>query len=323
MTAVVAVLFLFFAFLFFGILWALSRRAGADERRIIRRVEDLSRDVLKNNAAGAAFILREDHLSRIPAFDRALATLNMSRKLRDLLEQAGSGMHVGQLILLMLILGSAGGLAGLKTHNAVLAGAFTLAFGSLPVLHVRFQRARRLRAFIRAFPDTIDMMTSAIRAGHAFNQAMQLVGDEAPDPVGTEFRRTFEQYNLGINIREALLNLAGRVESLDLRLFVTAILLQRETGGNLTEILEKISYTIRERFKLIGQIKTYTAQGRMSAWIVGSLPMGFMAVISGLNPNYLKPLFQDKLGHIFIAVSLVLQIAGFFVIQKIVRIKYQ
>ncbi|MBN2200792.1 type II secretion system F family protein, partial [bacterium] len=172
-------------------------------------------------------------------------------------------------------------------------------------------------------PDTIDMMTSAIRAGHAFNQAMQLVGDEAPDPVGVEFKRTFEQHNLGLNMREALMNLTGRVDSLDLRLFVTSVLLQRETGGNLTEILEKISYTIRERFKLIGQIRTYTAQGRMSAWIVGTLPIAFVLIISTLNPGYLKPLVQDRLGQMFIGLSAFLQVAGFIIIRKVVQIKFQ
>jgi tight adherence protein B len=323
MTVMVAALFLSFAFLFAGLLWGVYKRVNNQERQIIRRVKDLSKGALKNNGESVAFIVRGDQLSRIPAFNRVLENLDVSKRLRGMLEQSGSSMQVGQLILLIVILGAVGCLAGLRTHNGILLVALPPAFGSLPVLHVRLQRAKRLKAFIRAFPDTLDMMTSAIRAGHAFNQAMQLVGDEAPDPVGIEFKRTFEQYNLGLNLREALMNLTGRVESLDLRLFVTAILLQRETGGNLTEILEKISYTIRERFKLIGQIKTYTAQGRMSAWIVGSLPMGFMAIISGLNPNYLKPLFEDKLGHTFIAVSAFLQIVGFFIIRRIVRIKYQ
>jgi tight adherence protein B len=166
-------------------------------------------------------------------------------------------------------------------------------------------------------------MTSAIRAGHALNQALHLVGTEAPDPVGEEFKKTFEQYNLGLTLREVLLNMTERIDSLDLRLFVTAILLQRETGGNLTEILEKICYTIRERFKLIGQIKTYTAQGRMSAAILGTLPILFLIIISVMNPQYLTPLFQDKLGHYFLAAAVILQIIGFSVIRRIIRIKYQ
>ena len=323
MTIVVASVFLSFVLLVIGILWFVNRRVRNQERLIVRRVKELSKGTLKTKHENVPFIIRKDRLSKIPLFNRALENLNVSKRLSTMLERAGLKIQVGHLVLIMVILAVTGFLAGLKMNNGLMKLALPFAFGGLPLLQVRLQQAKRLRAFIRAFPDTIDMMTSAIRAGHAFNQAMQLVGDEAPDPVGIEFKRTFEQYNLGLNLREALMNLAERVDSLDLRLFITAILLQRETGGNLTEILEKISYTIRERFKLIGQIKTYTAQGRMSAWIVGSLPMGFMAIITGLNPNYLKPLFEDKLGHVFIAVSAFLQIAGFFIIRKIVRIKYQ
>jgi tight adherence protein B len=322
-TILMAGLFLSFSFLFICALFFIARRINDRGRQIVRRVRELSRDSQKAVRENATFIVRNDQLSKIPLFNRALGKLDVSKRLRSMLDRSGSKMQVGQLILLMFILAASGYLVGLKANNAVLKLVLPLAFGFLPLAHVRLQHAKRLKAFIRAFPDTIDMMTSAIRAGHAFNQAMQLVGDEAPDPVGIEFKRTFEQYNLGLNLREALMNLSERVDSLDLRLFITAILLQRETGGNLTEILEKISYTIRERFKLIGQIKTYTAQGRMSAWIVGSLPLGFMLIISGLNPNYLKPLFDEKLGHVFIAASAFLQIAGFFLIRKIVRIRYQ
>src|SRR4030042_6530483 len=176
---------------------------------------------------------------------------------------------------------------------------------------------KRLKAFIREFPDALDMMTSAIRAGHALNQSLQLVGTEAPDPVGIEFKKTFEQYNLGLTLHDALYNLTERMNSLDLKLFVTAVLLQRETGGNLTEILETIGSTIRERFKLIGQIRTYTAQGRMSAWILGLLPIFFVLIISMLNPTYLQPLFKDPLGHFLIGIATFLQILGFVIIQKI------
>jgi tight adherence protein B len=324
MTVMMVMLFVSFALLFAAVLWFIYKRVNNQARIIVKRVKDLSRDPKKSGGAeNVPFIVRNDQLSKIPVLNKILEKLDVSKSLRSLLDQAGSKMQVGQFVLLSCVLAAVGCLAGLKSPNAVLRLALPLIMAALPLMQVRMQRARRLRAFIRAFPDTIDMMTSAIRAGHAFNQAMQLVGDEAPDPVGVEFKRTFEQHNLGINLREALMNLAGRVDSLDLRLFITAILLQRETGGNLTEILEKISYTIRERFKLIGQIKTYTAQGRMSAMIVGSLPIAFMLIISALNPGYLKPLFEDKLGHLFVVVSGFLQVLGFIIINKIVRIKYQ
>jgi tight adherence protein B len=307
-----------------ALLWAAAGRMDRPGNRVLRRLRNLSRGASRTGGADPVpFILRDDALSRIPALNRALAGRNASARLQALLDQAGSTMSVGQLVLLVGVLAATGILLGLRSHNVLFRILVPVLAGCLPVVHVQMLRARRLRAFIRAFPDTIDMMTSAIRAGHAFNQAMQLVGDEAPDPVGVEFKRTFEQHNLGLNIREALLNLTERVDSLDLRLFVTSVLLQRETGGNLTEILEKISYTIRERFKLIGQIRTYTAQGRMSAWIVGTLPIAFVLIISAVNPGYLKPLLHDRLGHMFIAASAFLQIAGFLIIRKVVQIKYQ
>jgi len=305
-----------------GSLWVIYRRSR-QESQLIRRVEALSRGIHQASKGSVPFVVLDDHLSKIPFLDRLLENLDVSKRLSRLLEQAGSSTKVGHLVLQMLVMAGLGYLAGAALRASILKWFLMLLSGAVPLIRVFRQRARRLRAFIRALPDTLDMMTSAIKAGHAFNQAMQLVGDEAPYPIGIEFKRTFEQYNLGINLREALLNMTSRVDSLDLKLFVTAILLQRETGGNLAEILEKISYTIRERFKLIGQIKTYTAQGRMSAWIVGLLPAVFVLAISVLNPAYLTPLLQEKLGHILIGFAAFLQITGLLFIRKIVRIKYQ
>ncbi len=316
-------IFLVLAVFIFSISMLITRIASRPDRNLIQRVREFSEDVHIHQKDLIPQILRDNQLSKIPSLNKLLEKLNLSKTLHKLLEQSGSNMKVGQLILLMLIMAALGYLVGLKTANLIIKLALFLLFGSFPLILIHMQCKRRLKAFIHAFPDAIDMMVSAIKAGHAFNQAMKLVGDEAPDPVGVEFKKTFEQYNLGINLKEALLNLSNRVNSLDLKLFVTAILLQRETGGNLTEILDKMSYTIRERFKLIGQIKTYTAQGRMSAWILGTLPLAFVLIISALNPGYLEPLFKDKLGHYVIAIAAFMQIVGFFFIQRIVRIKYQ
>ena len=316
-------IFLSVTLLTVGVFFVIYKRIHNPERQITKRVEEFSKDASKDKDAPIPFIIRDDQLSEIPLFNRVLGKLNISNRLGRLLEQAGSKMKVGDLVLLTIVFGFVGFLVTLIIGNVLLKIIIILLLGSLPLLHVCSQRRNRLKAFIREFPDALDMMTSAIRAGHAFNQAMQLVGDEAPDPVGIEFKRTFEQHNLGLNLREALIDLSQRLDSLDLKLFVTAVLLQRETGGNLTEILEKICYTIRERFKLIGQIKTYTAQGRMSGWLLGTLPIIFVLIISVLNPDYLTPLFKDELGHYLIILAVFLQIIGFLIIRKIVRIKYQ
>jgi len=322
MTILLVLIFIAIALFIFSFIFLLIRLVHNPERQINQRVEEFAEYFQKQDNTDACFILEDQDSGRFPILNSLIKKLSVTKKLHRLLKQADSKLTMEKLILLIMVLSALGFLIGTKI-NIFFIIILTIGLGGFPVLQLHIQRSSRLKAFIRAFPDSIDMMASAIRAGHAFNQAMQLVGNEAPDPVGIEFKRTYEQYNLGLNLRDVLVEMTDRVDSLDLKLFVTAILLQKETGGNLTEILDKISHTIRERFKLIGQIKTFTAQGRMSAIILGSLPLAFVLIISGLNPDYLTPLFHDKLGHYLILIALFLQICGFFVIQKIVKIKYQ
>ena len=247
----------------------------------------------------------------------------LNTKLEKMLSQAGSPLKVNNLITQVLFLFIVGIILSLIMKNVMIKGVLLVGIPALPFIQLKVKKTQRLRSFIREFPDALDMMTSAIRAGHALNQAIQLVGNEAPDPVGVEFKKTFEQYNLGLNLKDSFLNLTERVDSLDLKLFVTAVLLQKETGGNLNEILENISYTIRERFKLIGQIRIYTAQGRMSAWMIGLLPVIFVVVVSMLNPGYLRPIFHDPMGRFMLGMAGFQQILGFIWIQKIIKIRYQ
>jgi tight adherence protein B len=322
MTMVLILFFLTVALLISGVTFLYYRRVASPGHQINRRVEEFS-SVYREQHRGETAILRDDGFSEFPVLNKMLGKLRLTKRIEKLLRQADSNWTVGKLLLASLALALLGFVFSLKIGNHFLRVFMMAAMGSVPLLQMHIKRSNRLKAFIRAFPDSIDMMASAIRAGHAFNQAMQLVGHEAPDPVGTEFKRTYEQYNLGLNLKDVLLEMTERVDSLDLKLFVTAILLQKETGGNLTEILDKISYTIRERFKLIGQIKTYTAQGRMSAAILGTLPVAFVMIISGINPGYLTPLFHDPLGHNLIVIAVILQITGYLIIHKIVKIKYQ
>jgi tight adherence protein B len=180
-----------------------------------------------------------------------------------------------------------------------------------------------MRLFESQFPDALDMMRNAVRAGFALIRALQLVGTESPDPVGMEFRKTSEEINLGIPLKDALMDMTTRVESLDLRLFVTALLIQRESGGNLNEVLFKLSSTIRERFKLAGQIKIYTAQGRMSQLVLGMLPIAFALIVSIINPDYMRVLIQERQGHVLIAAAIIMQVLGYITIRKIISIKMQ
>ena len=165
------------------------------------------------------------------------------------------------------------------------------------------------------------MFARSLRAGHSFTGAIQLVAQEMPDPIGPEFPKVFDEQNLGIPLRQALIGMTDRVDILDVKFFVTAILIQRETGGNLAEIIDKISYVIRERFRVQGQLKIFTAQARMTGIILALLPIGVAVLIGIMNPEYMKPLWVERTGRIMIAVAVIMQILGMLAIRKIIRIK--
>jgi len=314
--------FLFFLLIILSVLLLVYERGRGSRRKINRRLAAYSVE-MGLNPEQLPLVLRDERLSDISLLNRVLSRLDFTRKLKQWLEQSDSKITVGTLLLGIALLIMLGLLFTRHSANFLLRFLIVFGLGLLPILIILYRRNLRLRAFVRAFPDALDMMTSSLRAGHALNKAIQMVGLEAPDPIGVEFRKTFEETNLGLPMREALVNLTQRVNSIDLKLFVTAVLLQRETGGNLAEILEKISYTIRERFKLMGQIRTYTAQGRMTMWVLGSMPVVFMIIINAVNPDYFAPLLESPTGRKLLLTGAVMQILGFLVIRKIIRIKFQ
>ena len=298
------------------------RRFLSEGFRISQRLDQVN-DSQFGLTGDVPFVVRETEFSRIPVLNRLLEKTRISRTLQKMLEQADLPPTVGPLFILMIIWAMLGVLIGVKTHHTMLGILAGFGLGLVPVLFLKMRVNMRLKSFSRAFPDAIDMMIGALRAGHAFSKALQLVAMEAPEPVGSEFRKTFEEHNLGRPIKECLIHLSERIPSADLKLFVTAVMLQRETGGNLTEILEKISYTIRERFKLTGQIQVYTAQGRLSAWVLSSLPIMFLLIISAINPSYLQPLFTEQAGRYMLLTGAVLQVVGVITIRKIVRLNFE
>jgi tight adherence protein B len=291
-----------------------------NEDRVSQRLAALTKDK-DVRSSEIPFVLRNDELSRIPILNRWLQKLHVSKNLRQLINQADISITVGELILCMLIFGGLGLLLGVKLNNYILSAGCLFLLGSFPLLYVSHRRRKRLKLFTGQFPDALDMMTSALRAGHSIGRAFQLVASEAPDPVGMEFRRTFEEQNLGLPMKEALMNMTQRIDSVDLKLFITAVVIQRESGGNMTEILSKISHTIRERFRLLGQIKVFTAQGRFTGWILGTLPIALGFIVSVFNPDYIMLLFQEPLGQYMIGLAVFLQVVGFIFIRKIVRMK--
>lgn len=293
----------------------------AGKQDMSRRLAEIAVPV--NTQGDMQIILKGEELSQIPLLDRQLRKMGVSQYLRRLLATANLSMKVGQLVLMMLISGMMGMVLALKTNSILLVVCFTLLFGSVPLLVVFRIRKRRIQSFESQFPDGLDMMRNAIRAGFALIRALQLVGTESPDPVGMEFRKTSEEINLGIPIKDALMNLTTRVDSVDLRLFVTALLIQRESGGNLNEILYKLSDTIRARFKLAGQVQIYTAQGRLSQLVLGLLPVAFALIVTVINPDYIMVLLREPQGHMLIALAIVMQVLGYIVIRKIITIKMQ
>jgi len=267
-------------------------------------------------------IERDRRYSSLPWFDRLLRGLNVGPRIELLLYQAGMTMRAGVLVLLMATFAMGGYLAGYVFFHRLgpaLLGLVLLA--PLPYMFVVYKKNQRMKAFAQEFPDALDLLVSALRAGLAFSAAMQIVAEESPEPVRGEFAITVEEQSLGIDAREAMVNLTNRVDSIDLRFFVTAVLLQRDTGGNLAEILHNTSVLIRERFRILGDIKTFTAQGRMTGWILSILPLGMAVMMYVTSPEWFKPMLTEGGGRVALIVAGSMQLLGILIIRKIVNIK--
>lgn len=292
-----------------------SEKADIRKRLSLLRIRGIQDEDLPD-------FLKSELLSDVPFLNRILTHSRLGVRIDRWLRQGDVPFTVGTFVLLSIVIFGCGILIGffLKWHILLsVAAGFLLFF--LPSLVVNHRRRRRLQQFTSLFPDTLEMFSRSLRAGHSFTGAVQLVAQEMPRPVGPEFQKLFDEQNLGISLRHALIDFSKRVDTMDVRFFITAVLIQRDTGGNLAEIIDKISYVIRERFRVQGQLRIFTAQARLSGLILSLLPPILALVIYNLNPNYLKPLWNDSLGNLLVALAVVLQIAGMFVIRKIVRIK--
>lgn len=269
-----------------------------------------------------AVILREELLSQIPLVNRILLQLPLISRLQFFIQQAAMEMTAGMLILISMAIGLVVLLIGLLMEiPTVLLVPAIIGASIIPLLVVSFKRYRRFSRFEELFPDAIDLLARAVRAGHAFTTGLELIAREMPEPVAGEFRITYEQQNFGLPLREALRNLTVRVPLPDVNFFVTALQIQRESGGNLAEILDNLSYVIRERFKILRQVRVFTAQGRMTLYLLTALPPAAALLMYIVNPDYISRLYTDPLGHKAIAVAIVLQIIGYLIIRKIIRIK--
>jgi tight adherence protein B len=244
-------------------------------------------------------------------------------KIQLFLEQAGLRWSPARLVHLCIMAFGAGFVVAwvVLPIPPALAVVVGLVAAPAPFLYVWFQRRGRLRKFEGLFPETLEFISRSMRAGHAFSVSLEMIHREFAEPVSGEFRRTFEEANLGLPIEVALQGLAKRVPSLDVHFFVSAVLLQKRTGGNLAEILDKLAYVIRERFKLRGRIRAVSAHGRMTATSLSCIPIGVAVLMFYTNPDYVKFFFQDEVGNIMLAVAVALQIIGYLIMKKIVNIE--
>lgn len=267
-------------------------------------------------------LLRDQMLSRIPAFDSLLRRSERASAVQKTLSRAGMKMRAGNFFLLSA--GAAFGLglvALLWTWNPGVAWVAMVIGGVLPYAYISMRRTKRFEKFEELFPEAIDTLARAVRAGHAFTTAVEMIADEIAEPISSEFRKLYEEQKFGMPVREALMNLTERVPIVDVKFFVTAVMLQRETGGNLAEILDNLSYVIRERFKIMRQVRVHTAQGRLTMALLMGMPPTVVAALLILSPEFVRPLFQDPIGHTLLVSGITLQTIGYFVIKKIIRIQ--
>ena len=256
--------------------------------------------------------------------DQGLLERVLSRwfNLTRLFEQADVNMTVTKFVVICVVVGVSATTIFLSTGiNYLLAPAIGVTFGALPVAWLVFKRKRRLKKFAAQLPEALELVARALRAGHSLAAGFRLVASEMSEPIGSEFGRVFEEQNLGIPFEEALENLTTRVPNLDLKFFATAVVLQRQTGGDLAEILDKIGTLVRERFKIWGQVQALTGEGRLSGIVLLALPPLLFVAVYRMNPDYLMLLFTDDLGKKMLIGGVLMQLFGALVIRKIVNIR--
>ena len=318
---------LFAAIIVFILILAISgavlfaTRGDSESEAVQRRLQDVSVGAVGVQQVNKS-MLRASTVSALPALNKLLLSWSGLARLNAYIAQAGLKIKPGVLALLSAISGVAiYFICYIEEWGIITAVLFGLLGLALPAMFVAIRRTQRLRKFEKNFPEAIDLLSRAIRAGHAVTAGLEMMSKETPQPVSGEFRMVFEENNFGLPLRDALHNLTERVPLVDVRFFVTGLVVQKETGGNLVELLENLASVIRERFKIRGEVRTKTAQGRFTAAILIALPPTFLLITRAINPEYTSVLFTDPLGRTLLGVGAFLQILGSLIIWKIVNIE--
>ncbi|MCC6071731.1 type II secretion system F family protein [Massilia sp. GCM10020059] len=293
---------------------------GPQAKKVQLRLKALS---ASGDASAQSHLLRERMMSELPPFQRFLLRLPRAHQLDRVLLQANLHWTVSNLLLGCAALGAASYLAvtGLL-HQPFVAGV--LAAGGtawLPLAYVQRRRSRRMARLEQQLPDALDLLARALRAGHAFGAGLQMIGDEMGEPIASEFRFVHDEVNFGVSLEQALSNLSVRAPITDLRYFVVAVLIQRESGGNLTEVLTNLSRLIRQRLKLFWHVRVLSAEGRMSAWLLSLLPFAIGGLMTVFNPTFMEPMWNDPIGETLVRSLLVSMAFGILMLRKIIRIR--
>jgi tight adherence protein B len=302
-------------------LFSLLDRRRARARLIKERLAQESKAPERRTEEELA-VVRDEQLSNIPVLDALLRRSERVSAIQKMLAQAGLTMRAGNFLGVCVLSGVVAAIVVYFLSRRVEFAWVSMLIGFLlPYSYASFRRNKRFERFEELFPEAIDTLARAVRAGHAFTTALEMITNEVGEPVAGEFRQLYEEQKFGMPVRDALLNLTDRMPLVDVKFFVTAVMLQRETGGNLAEILDNLSYVIRERFKIQRQVRVYTAQGRLTMALLMGMPPIIVTLMVTMNPGFIHPLFADPIGHTLIVAGITLQTVGYFVIRKIIRIQ--
>jgi tight adherence protein B len=289
------------------------------QRKLQGRLEELSAPIDEPTQSG---LVKVSEAGPLPALERMISGTTKGSALSRWIAQSGMKVSITGVLLIGAVLAALGALVvtmATRSSFGIPVGA-AIGFG-LPFMFLKFKRTRRLRAFEEMFPEALDLIARALKAGHAFATGLKMAADELSEPVGPEFRKTFDEQNFGLPLKDALENLTLRIPILDVRFFATAVLIQRETGGNLSEILENLAHVVRERFKILRQVRVYTAHGRLTGYVLLALPAVLGIALSFINPDHMNMLFRERIGQILLMVAICMQTAGYLWIRQVVKIE--
>ncbi len=305
-----------------GLGWVLS---GIPENMAKKRLEKRLREVgspsVTPEGEVVSSVVRQEEQGPLPGVQKLLGKTGAGMGLAKLIDQSGVKATTGGIIVVSGGLAMLGVLGVWMFAPAASAAPAGLLLGAAPTLFLMQRRGARIKKFEEQFPEALDLLARALRAGHAFQTALGMVADELHEPAGPEFKKTFDQQNFGMPLKECLFEMADRMPLLDVRFFATAVTIQRETGGNLAEILDKLAYVVRERFKILRQVRVHTAHGRFTGYVLLALPPILGCVLAYLSPDHMNTLFTEEMGKTMLLGAGVMQTVGYFWIRQVIKIE--